>query len=38
MGVFANSGHNRTYDFQSGDVGYVPFAMGHYIENTGDTP
>ncbi|WP_328464984.1 cupin domain-containing protein [Streptomyces sp. NBC_00448] len=38
MGVFANSGHNRTYDFQPGDVGYVPFAMGHYIENTGDTP
>ena len=20
------------------DVGYVPFAMGHYIENTGNTP
>ena len=19
------------------DVGYVPFAMGHYVENTGDT-
>lgn len=19
-------------------MGYVPFAMGHYIENTGDTP
>lgn len=38
MGVFANSGHNRTFDFQPGDVGYVPFAMGHYIENTGDTP
>jgi oxalate decarboxylase len=38
MGVFANSGRNRTYDFQAGDVGYVPFAMGHYIENLGDTP
>ena len=24
--------------FQAGDVGYVPFAMGHYIENTGTTP
>ena len=22
----------------AGDVGYVPFAMGHYIENTGTTP
>ena len=21
----------------AGDVGYVPFAMGHYIENTGKT-
>jgi oxalate decarboxylase len=23
---------------RAGDVGYVPFAMGHYIENVGDTP
>jgi oxalate decarboxylase len=37
MGVFAASGQARTFDFQAGDVGYVPFAMGHYIENTGDT-
>jgi oxalate decarboxylase len=37
MGVFAVSGQARTFDFQSGDVGYVPFAMGHYIENTGTT-
>jgi oxalate decarboxylase/phosphoglucose isomerase-like protein (cupin superfamily) len=22
---------------QAGDVGYVPFAMGHYIQNTDDT-
>jgi oxalate decarboxylase len=38
MGVFAASGKARTFDFQAGDVGYVPFAMGHYIENTGDEP
>ena len=38
MGVFASSGQARTFDFQAGDVGYVPFAMGHYIENTGTTP
>jgi oxalate decarboxylase len=37
MGVFGASGQARTFDFQGGDVGYVPFAMGHYIENTGDT-
>jgi len=35
MGVFAASGQARTFDFQGGDVGYVPFAMGHYVENTG---
>ena len=38
MGVFAASGQARTFDFAAGDVGYVPFAMGHYIENTGNTP
>jgi oxalate decarboxylase len=38
MGVFGSSGQARTFDFQAGDVGYVPFAMGHYIENTGTTP
>jgi oxalate decarboxylase len=37
MGVFGASGQARTFDFQTNDVGYVPFAMGHYIENTGDT-
>jgi oxalate decarboxylase len=37
MGVFAASGQARTFDFLAGDVGYVPFAMGHYIENTGTT-
>jgi oxalate decarboxylase len=37
MGVFGASGQARTYDFRAGDVGYVPFAMGHYVENTGNT-
>jgi oxalate decarboxylase len=37
MGVFASSGQARTFDFQAGDVGYIPFAMGHYVENTGTT-
>jgi oxalate decarboxylase len=37
MGVFGASGQARTFDLQAGDVGYVPFAMGHYIENTGTT-
>lgn len=38
MTVFASSGKARTFDYQAGDVGYVPFAMGHYIQNTGDEP
>jgi oxalate decarboxylase len=36
MTVFASGGKARTFDYQAGDVGYVPFAMGHYVENTGD--
>jgi oxalate decarboxylase len=38
MTVFAASGKARTFDYQAGDVGYVPFAMGHYVENIGDEP
>ncbi|MBB4825079.1 oxalate decarboxylase [Sporosarcina luteola] len=38
MTVFAAEGKARTFDYQAGDVGYVPFAMGHYIQNTGDKP
>ncbi|MCW2963294.1 MAG: oxalate decarboxylase [Actinomycetia bacterium] len=38
MTVFASSGKARTFDYQAGDVGYVPFAMGHYVENTGAEP
>jgi oxalate decarboxylase len=35
MTVFASNGKARTFDYQAGDVGYVPFAMGHYVENIG---
>ena len=38
MTVFASSGQARTFDYRAGDVGYVPFAMGHYVENTGSKP
>jgi oxalate decarboxylase len=38
MTVFASGGKARTFNFQAGDVGYVPFAMGHYVQNTGETP
>ncbi|WP_236013324.1 oxalate decarboxylase family bicupin [Paenibacillus glycanilyticus] len=36
MTVFAGNGAARTFDYRAGDVGYVPFAYGHYIQNTGD--
>jgi oxalate decarboxylase/phosphoglucose isomerase-like protein (cupin superfamily) len=26
----------QTFDFQAGDVGYVPVTSAHYLENTGD--
>jgi oxalate decarboxylase len=38
MTAFASDGKARTFDYQAGDVGYVPFAMGHYVENIGDEP
>jgi oxalate decarboxylase/phosphoglucose isomerase-like protein (cupin superfamily) len=37
MTVFAAEAKARTFDYGAGDVGYVPFAMGHHIQNTGDT-
>jgi oxalate decarboxylase len=36
MTVFASSEKARTFDYQAGDVGYVPFAIGHYVENIGE--
>lgn len=38
MTVFAGNGTARTFDYRAGDVGYVPFAYGHYIQNTGTQP
>ena len=37
MTVFGANGTANTFDFQAGDVGYIPSPMGHYIENTGKT-
>jgi oxalate decarboxylase len=36
MTVFAGQGTARTFDYRAGDVGYVPFAFGHYVQNTGN--
>lgn len=38
MTVFDTGSIARTFDYRAGDVGYVPKAMAHYIENTGDSP
>jgi len=37
MTVFFNRSVARTIDFRSGDVGYVPQTLGHYIENIGNS-
>ncbi|MDB4874331.1 MAG: oxalate decarboxylase [Gemmatimonadetes bacterium] len=37
MTVFASTNNARTFNFQAGDVGAVPFPMAHYVENIGDT-
>jgi oxalate decarboxylase len=38
MTVFAAQGNARTFDFNAGDVGYVPKSMPHYVENLGQEP
>ncbi|KAK7691047.1 hypothetical protein QCA50_006150 [Cerrena zonata] len=35
--LFASSGNARTFDYQAGDVGYVPASFGHYVENVGNS-
>jgi oxalate decarboxylase len=38
MTVFASGATAATFDYQPGDVAYVPRNMPHYIENTGNAP
>ena len=38
MTVFAAQANARTFDYQAGDVGYVPKSMPHYVENIGSEP
>ncbi|MDT3439337.1 hypothetical protein [Pseudofrankia sp. BMG5.37] len=33
--MFASEGACRTFDYQAGEVGYIPFAVDHYVENAG---
>ncbi|KAG9313593.1 putative oxalate decarboxylase/oxidase [Chiua virens] len=34
--VYASSSNARTFDFQAGDIAYIPPSYGHYVENTGN--
>ncbi|QRV73690.1 oxalate decarboxylase [Ceratobasidium sp. AG-Ba] len=34
--VFASSANARTFNYQAGDIGYVPPSFGHYVENIGN--
>jgi len=34
--VFASSSTARTYNYEAGDIGFVPATYGHYIENIGN--
>ncbi len=36
MTVFNSTGMSRTFDFEAGDVGFVPQVAGHYVQNIGD--
>ncbi len=35
MTVYASAGAAQTFDYQGGEVGYVPKSMPHYVENAG---
>ncbi|KAK7690969.1 hypothetical protein QCA50_006072 [Cerrena zonata] len=37
MTLFAADSNARTFDYQAGDIAYVPAPYGHYIENVGNT-
>ena len=37
MTLFGAQSNARTFDYQGGDIAYVPTPYGHYIENTGNT-
>jgi oxalate decarboxylase len=36
--VFDATNTARTFDYQGGDIGYIPATLGHYILNIGDKP
>ncbi|KAI0784529.1 oxalate decarboxylase [Abortiporus biennis] len=37
ISLFAAQSNARTFDYQAGDIAYIPKSYGHYVENTGNT-
>ncbi|KZV82507.1 oxalate oxidase [Exidia glandulosa HHB12029] len=37
MTLFGAQSNARSFNYQPGDVGFVPHAFGHYVENIGNT-
>ncbi|OBZ72016.1 Oxalate decarboxylase OxdC [Grifola frondosa] len=35
--LFGAQGNSRTFDYEPGDVGFVPASFGHFVENIGNT-
>lgn len=35
--IFASGENSRTFNYQAGDIGYVPASQGHYVQNVGNT-
>ncbi|KAG7087189.1 hypothetical protein E1B28_013170 [Marasmius oreades] len=35
--IFAGQSTANTFNYQAGDIAYVPVSLGHYVENTGNT-
>jgi len=35
IGIYAAANDAQTFDYHAGDVGYIPKAMTHYVENVG---
>ncbi|KAF5382302.1 hypothetical protein D9757_008456 [Collybiopsis confluens] len=34
--IFAANSNAKTFNFQPGDIGFIPASYGHYVENTGN--
>ncbi|KAK7050985.1 hypothetical protein VNI00_005097 [Paramarasmius palmivorus] len=35
--LFASQSNAKTFNYQAGDIAYIPASFGHYVENTGNT-